>query len=49
VPVIGRPAIQKFFQMADDAIVLESPINFYVVAQVYENWYDISDGEVLDF
>ncbi len=49
VPVASRQAIQKFSQMADDVIVLESPVNFYAVAQVYENWYDVSDEEVLEF
>ena len=49
VPVAGRQAIQKFSQMADEVIVLESPVNFYAVAQVYENWHDVSDEEVLNF
>ena len=49
VPVAGRQAIQKFSQMADEIVVLESPVNFYAVAQVYENWYDVSDEEVLAF
>ena len=49
VPVAGREAIQKFSKMADELIVLESPVNFYAVAQVYENWYDVSDEEVLSF
>lgn len=49
VPVASRQAIQKFSQMADEVVVLESPVNFYAVAQVYENWYDVSDEEVLYF
>ena len=49
VPVASRQAIEKFSQIADEVVVLESPINFYAVAQVYENWYDVSDEEVLDF
>ncbi|MCW8820631.1 MAG: phosphoribosyltransferase [Sulfurovum sp.] len=49
IPVAGRQAIQKFSKMADEVIVLESPVNFYAVAQVYENWYDVSDEEVLNF
>jgi len=49
VPVAGRQTIEKFSQMADDVVVLESPVNFYAVAQVYENWYDVSDEEVLEF
>ena len=48
VPVAGAQAIEKFSQMADEVIVLESPANFYAVAQVYENWCDVSDEEVLE-
>ncbi|WP_415405494.1 phosphoribosyltransferase [Sulfurovum sp. CS9] len=49
VPVASRQAIEKFSQIADEVVVLESPVNFYAVAQVYENWYDVNDEEVLDF
>ncbi len=49
VPVASQQAIEKFSQMADEVVVLESPVNFYAVAQVYENWYDVTDEEVLDF
>lgn len=48
-PVAGRQTIEKFSNMVDDMIVLESPVPFYAVAQVYENWYDVSDEEVLSF
>jgi len=49
VPVAGRKTIEKFSKMVDKVIVLESPVPFYAVAQVYENWYDVSDEEVLSF
>lgn len=49
VPVAGRTSIEKFSNMVDEMIVLESPVPFYAVAQVYENWYDVSDEEVLRF
>jgi len=49
VPVAGRQTIEKFSKMVDEIIVLESPVPFYAVAQVYENWYDVSDKEVLRF
>ncbi|GIT97836.1 phosphoribosyltransferase [Sulfurovum sp. TSL1] len=49
VPVAGRQTIEKFSKMVDAVIVLESPVPFYAVAQVYENWYDVSDEEVLRF
>ena len=48
VPVAGEHAIREFGQIVDDLIVLESPPYFYAVAQVYENWYDVSDEEVLE-
>jgi putative phosphoribosyl transferase len=40
-------AIEEFSQIVDEIVVLESPANFHAVAQVYENWYDVSDEEVL--
>jgi predicted phosphoribosyltransferase len=48
VPVAGHHAIQAFRELADGIIALESPSHFYAVAQVYENWYDVSDEEVLE-
>ena len=48
VPVAGYYAIQEFRRLADGIVVLESPPNFYAVAQVYRNWYDVSDEEVLE-
>ena len=47
VPVAGTESIVKFSQMADEVIVLESPSDFHAVAQVYANWYDVSDEEVM--
>jgi len=47
-PVAGRRSIDYFSKLADDVVVLESPANFYAVAQVYVNWYDVSDEEVLE-
>ena len=49
VPVAGIRSVSEFSKIVDDLIVLESPLNFYAVAQVYENWYDVSDEEVLAF
>ncbi len=48
VPVAGRHMLQEFSKIVDQVIVLESPPNFHAVAQVYENWYDVSDEEVLE-
>ncbi len=47
-PVASQRAIEYFSNLADEIVVLESPINFYAVAQVYINWYDVSDEEVLE-
>ncbi|MBN2249132.1 MAG: phosphoribosyltransferase [Campylobacterales bacterium] len=47
VPVAGARSVSEFSKSVDELIVLESPINFYAVAQVYEHWYDVSDKEVL--
>lgn len=48
VPVASGSSIEKFSKMVDEIVVLELPYNFYAVAQVYENWYDVSDEEVLN-
>ncbi|WP_200763867.1 phosphoribosyltransferase [Nitrosophilus alvini] len=48
VPVAGKRAIEFFRHFADEIIVLESPADFHAVAQVYLNWYDVSDKEVLE-
>jgi predicted phosphoribosyltransferase len=47
VPVAGARSIEEFAHLADEVVVLESPLNFYAVAQVYEKWRDVSDEEVL--
>ncbi|WP_292655623.1 phosphoribosyltransferase [Nitratifractor sp.] len=47
VPVAGPYAVAEFSRLADDLVVLESPPDFHAVAQVYRNWYDVSDEEVL--
>jgi putative phosphoribosyl transferase len=47
VPVAGREVARDIGDMADEIVVLETPANFRAVAQVYMNWYDVSDAEVL--
>jgi putative phosphoribosyl transferase len=47
VPVSSQDVRQVFQQLADEVIVLETPADFRAVAQVYQNWYDVSDEEVL--
>ncbi|MPM34959.1 putative phosphoribosyl transferase [bioreactor metagenome] len=48
VPVAGREVADLIANEADELIVLEIPVYFRAVAQAYENWYDVSDEEVLD-
>ncbi len=48
VPVAGRDVVKQIQSEVDELVVLESPPFFRAVAQVYENWYDVSDQEVLE-
>jgi len=48
VPVTGERVKQEMADLADEFIVLETPPNFKAVAQVYENWHDLSDQEVIN-
>jgi len=32
--------------LSDEAVILETPVLFRVVARVYEHWHDVSEGEV---
>ncbi len=46
-PTASPQAVQRFSQMVDEVVVLYAPFPFYAVADAYENWYDVSDEEVL--
>jgi len=46
-PVAGGEAARELESMADEVVVLETPQNFRAVAQVYEEWRDLSDEEVI--
>jgi putative phosphoribosyl transferase len=48
VPVAGHETMSEIGRLVDDLIVLESPSFFRAVAQVYEQWYDVPDEEVLE-
>lgn len=48
VPVTGPETAEEISALADEIVVLEVPRFFRAVAQVYRNWYDVSDEEVLD-
>jgi predicted phosphoribosyltransferase len=47
VPVSGRDTASHMSKIADDLVVLETPPYFRAVAQVYENWHDVTDEEVI--
>jgi glutamate synthase (NADPH/NADH) large chain len=36
-------------EIADDIVILEKPPFFRAVAEVYSNWYDVPDDEVISF
>jgi predicted phosphoribosyltransferase len=46
-PVAGPSTAAELRKLADDVVILETPVTFRAVAQVYENWYDVSDEEVI--
>jgi predicted phosphoribosyltransferase len=48
VPVAGREVAEEIERRVNELVVLEIPMYFTAVAQAYENWYDVSDEEVLD-
>ena len=48
VPVSGERVAKEIAEMVDEIIVLEQPRFFRAVAQVYRNWYDVSDREVIE-
>ncbi len=45
VPVASSRAKAAFEELADDLVVLETPMGFRAVAQVYRNWYDVPGEE----
>lgn len=47
VPVTGRETAREIGELVDGIVVLEMPAGFRAVAQVYRNWHDVSDEEVL--
>jgi predicted phosphoribosyltransferase len=47
VPVASEQIAEEIGETVEDVVVLETPEFFRAVAQVYRNWYDVSDREVL--
>lgn len=48
VPVAGERAAQEIGALVDEMVVLEKPPFYRAVAQVYRNWCDVPDREVLE-
>ncbi len=40
--------LRKIEEIVDEIVILEKAIFFQAVAQVYKNWYDFTDGEVIE-
>jgi len=47
-PVSGREVAEKLGKIVDEIVILEIPRFFQAVAQVYRNWYDVDDREVIE-
>ena len=47
-PVSGEEMADKLGKMVDEVVILERPRFFQAVAQVYRNWYDVPDLEVIE-
>jgi predicted phosphoribosyltransferase len=46
-PVAGSVTVREISQLVDEIVILEEAIFFQAVAQVYVNWHDVSDSEVI--
>ena len=44
----GRDIASQFKALVDEIVILEMPPFFQAVAQVYRNWYDVPDHEVIE-
>lgn len=47
-PVASPSTADELAEITDAAVILERPAFFQAVAQVYENWYDVPDEEVIE-
>lgn len=47
-PVTDKEIVDELSHIVDEVVVLETPRFFRAVAQVYENWYDVPDEEVIE-
>jgi predicted phosphoribosyltransferase len=49
VPISGKEAAGLVNSMVDEALILETPEDFYAVSQGYESFSNLSDEETLAF
>jgi predicted phosphoribosyltransferase len=47
-PVSSREVAKEIEGLVDEVIIMEMPAFYRAVAQVYENWYDVPDSEVVE-
>jgi putative phosphoribosyl transferase len=47
-PVAGGDVAREIEKLVDETVILEKPRLFSAVAQVYRNWYDVPDREVIE-
>jgi putative phosphoribosyl transferase len=47
-PVSGNSLAREIGDIVDEIVVLEMPPYFKAVAQVYANWHDVQDSEVIE-
>ena len=48
VPVAGPDTAKEIGKLVDEIVVLETPPLFQAVAEVYLDWYDVPDSEVIE-
>lgn len=47
-PVSGEDIAREIEEIVDEIVILEKPVSFQAVAQVYKNWHDVTDSEVIE-
>ena len=47
-PVAGSSVMYELVKLVDELVIVETPPFFQAVAQVYLNWYDVSDQEAVE-
>jgi len=44
----SKMKVRKIEEIVDEIVILEKPVFFQAVAQVYKNWHDVTDSEVIE-